>query len=105
MSGPNTPIRKNMIFPQNASGAIFHLNDIKQSFVKEDIELHLQELGFMSPSPTDVKRLAGFADNLFIYAATVVWYTRLGKNGTNLHGRGRLTRMLSVDSESRKKFA
>ncbi|KAB5589205.1 Vegetative incompatibility protein HET-E-1 [Ceratobasidium theobromae] len=103
-SRPDTVIREKMTSPQNACKSIFHLDDTERSLIQEDIKLYLQEeLQFMLPSPADVKRLATLADNLFIYAATVVRYIRLGKNGTNPHGR--LATMLSVDSESRKKFA
>ncbi|KAB5592335.1 Vegetative incompatibility protein HET-E-1 [Ceratobasidium theobromae] len=103
-SRPDAAIRQVMIFPQNASESIFHLDDIKQSLVQKDIEHYLEnELRFMSPSPADVKRLATLANNLFIHAATIIRYIRLGKRGTNPHGR--LATMLSVDSESQKKLS
>ncbi|KAB5590559.1 Vegetative incompatibility protein HET-E-1 [Ceratobasidium theobromae] len=103
-SRPDAAIHEKMISPENTSKSTFHLHDIEQSLVQEDVELYLQnELRFMSPSPSDLKRLATLADNLFIYAATVVRYIRLGKTDSNPHSR--LATILSVDSESRKKLA
>lgn len=103
-SRPEAAIREKMFSLENTSRSILHLHDIEQSLVQEDIELYLQEeLLFMSPSTTDMKRLAILANNLFIYAATAVRYIRPGKARVDHHER--LATMLAVDSKSQKKFA
>lgn len=103
-SRPEAAIREKMISAENASKSILHLHDIERSLVQEDIELYLwEELEFMSPSPTDVKRLAALADNLFIYAATAVRYIRPEKKSVD--PRERLATVLAEDSKSGKRFS
>ncbi|KAB5589314.1 Vegetative incompatibility protein HET-E-1 [Ceratobasidium theobromae] len=103
-SRPETAIREKMMSAENVSRSTFHLHDIEQSLVQEDIELYLrEELEFMFPSPADVKQLAALAGNLFIYAATTVRYIRPSRTGVDPHER--LSTMLAVDSGSLKRFA
>jgi hypothetical protein len=103
-SRPEPAIRNKMISQDTGLRSILYLHEIEQSLVQADIELYLhEELTFMSPSPDQVKQLAGQAGNLFIYAATAVRYIRPGKTGVDHHER--LTTMLAVDSKSQKKFA
>ncbi|KAB5592631.1 Vegetative incompatibility protein HET-E-1 [Ceratobasidium theobromae] len=103
-SRPEAAIREKMLSAEGASRSIFHLHDIERSFVREDIELYLrEELEFMSPSPSDVKKLAALADNLFIYAATAIRYI-LPEN-KSVDPRKRLANILAAGSMPQKIFS
>ncbi|KAH7338734.1 quinon protein alcohol dehydrogenase-like superfamily [Rhizoctonia solani] len=76
-SRPDYVIRDRMMSQEGTSRSVFHLHDIEQSIVEEDIRKYLTEsLSSMSPppSPQQIEALAERAGMLFIYAATVVRY-------------------------------
>ncbi|KAB5589558.1 Vegetative incompatibility protein HET-E-1 [Ceratobasidium theobromae] len=78
------------------------LREVEQSPVQADIVLYLtEELEFMSPSKTQVQKLAELSGSLFIYAATVLRYIQTG--GGFATPSGRLSMILEADSESGKK--
>ncbi|KAB5589560.1 Vegetative incompatibility protein HET-E-1 [Ceratobasidium theobromae] len=81
------------------SGLILH--EVEQSLAQADIVLYLaEELEFISPSGTQVQKLAELSGSLFIYAATAVRYIRAGEGfGT---ASGRLSAILEANSESGK---
>jgi hypothetical protein len=86
------------------SRSVLHLHEIERSLVREDIKLYLrEELEFMSPSETDVEKLAELAGNLFIYAATVVRYIR--PEEASVDSEERLATMLNVNSKSTEGLA
>ncbi|CAE6532768.1 unnamed protein product [Rhizoctonia solani] len=81
-----------------------HLHEVERSTVQSDIELYLMdELEFMNPSSSDIKRLAESSGQLFIYAVTAVRYIRPGTMGVDHYER--LETMLAVTSSSQKRFA
>ena len=66
-----------MLARDGYSPFVFHLHDIEQSFVEEDIKRYLTNvLGSMPqpPSSNEIERLAKRAGKLFIYAATAARY-------------------------------
>ncbi|CUA77878.1 putative WD repeat-containing protein sll0163 [Synechocystis sp, PCC 6803 substr. Kazusa] [Rhizoctonia solani] len=77
------------IFPQSPNArAVFHLHDIESLLVRADIETYIKaELDFVSPTEEQIETLVQRSGNLFIYAATLIRYIRLGKRSSNPHKR------------------
>ncbi|CAE7229674.1 unnamed protein product [Rhizoctonia solani] len=103
-SRPEPAIRNRMISGGERTRSILYLHEIEKSLVQADIELFLmEELGFMTPSESGVKKLAEHAANLFIYAATAVRYIR--PTGKAVNSQARLSAILAVNTESQKKLS
>ncbi|KAG8687050.1 hypothetical protein FRC11_007892 [Ceratobasidium sp. 423] len=105
-SRPEPHIRNNIQTQSEHLRSVFVLHEIESSLVQEDIELYLrEELEFMSPAHTQIKRLAELSGNLFIYAATAVRYIRADNVFWNSNSTERLAVVLDVSSKSSQKHA
>ncbi|CAE6479318.1 unnamed protein product, partial [Rhizoctonia solani] len=87
-SRPKPEIYNKMLPRLPDTQAVFHLHDIESSLVQTDIEIYLRsELCYISPTEEQVEVLVQRSGNLFIYAATLIRYIRLGKRSANPHKR------------------
>ncbi|KAG8750011.1 WD repeat-containing protein 38 [Ceratobasidium sp. 423] len=103
-SRPEPAIRNWMMSESERSRTILYLHEIEKSLVQADIELYLkEELGVMSPAVSDIRKLAGRAGNLFIYAATAIRYIR--PIGKAVDSRTRLSTILIVNSGPQQKLS
>ncbi|CAE6437694.1 unnamed protein product [Rhizoctonia solani] len=93
-SRPEATIRERMA--RNDDRVVLHELDKKE--VQSDIKTYLREgLSRMSPSESEIEKLAERAGVLFIYAATVIRYVGYDDFGRN--PRARLTGMLSMTNQ------
>ncbi|EUC53951.1 vegetative incompatibility protein HET-E-1, putative, partial [Rhizoctonia solani AG-3 Rhs1AP] len=93
-SRPEATIRERMA--RNDDRVVLHELDKKE--VQSDIKAYLREgLSRMSPSESEIEKLAERAGVLFIYAATVIRYVGYDDFGRN--PRARLTGMLSMTNQ------
>ncbi|KAG8732240.1 hypothetical protein FRC11_014941 [Ceratobasidium sp. 423] len=103
-SRPEPAIRNRMMSESERSRSILYLHEIEKSLVQADIELYLkEELEFMSPAVSDIRKLAEHAGNLFIYAATAVRYIR--PTGKAVDSRTRLSTILAVNTGSQPRLS
>ncbi|KAB5593597.1 hypothetical protein CTheo_2986 [Ceratobasidium theobromae] len=101
-SRPEPEIYANMVLRTQDSRTVLHLHEIEKSLVQADIELYLsEELQSISPTPPQIRQLAEQSGSLFIYAATLVRYIRLGKQSAN--PQKRLRAVLGMAPEPAKK--
>lgn len=97
-SRPEPEILDGMLSRGEAARSVLHLHEIERSSVQADIHIYLRkELAFMSPVEDELKQLVQLADNLFIYAATVVRYIRFRKKSVN--PQERLRAVLATHSD------
>ncbi|CAE6526706.1 unnamed protein product [Rhizoctonia solani] len=102
-SRPEPEIYRRMMLDPKFREAM-HLHDIEATLVQADIELYLkEELEFMSPTSSQIEELAERSGSLFIYAATLVRYVRLGVRFAD--PQKRLQSVLSLTPESTKRHA
>ncbi|CCO37617.1 Vegetative incompatibility protein HET-E-1 [Rhizoctonia solani AG-1 IB] len=96
-SRPEPAIARQMeVLQASSAHRIFHLHDIEESFVQEDIAAYLRhafQRSTIVTTPHDIERLAAYAGSLFIVAATTVRYI-LG-HGT---GAGTEKQYTTIDS-------
>ncbi|KAG8758718.1 hypothetical protein FRC11_003186, partial [Ceratobasidium sp. 423] len=103
-SRPEPIIRNQMMSESERSRSILYLHEIEKSLVQADIELYLkEELEFMSPADSDIRKLAEHAGNLFVYAATAIRYIR--PTGKAVDSRTRLSTILVVNSGPQQKLS
>ncbi|CCO37243.1 hypothetical protein BN14_11398 [Rhizoctonia solani AG-1 IB] len=100
-SRPEPAIARQMeVLQASSAHRIFHLHDIEESFVQEDIAAYLRhafQRSTIVTTPHDIERLAAYAGSLFIVAATTVRYI-LG-HGTVIsasHSRERMEAALTM---------
>ncbi|KAB5587972.1 Vegetative incompatibility protein HET-E-1 [Ceratobasidium theobromae] len=103
-SRPEPEVR-NKLLPRDAkTRAVLHLHEMEESLVQADIELYLkEELQFMSPTPSQIERLAERSGKLFIYAATLVCYVQ--PNGRPVDPHKRLNSVLSITTTPTGQYA
>ncbi|KAB5593584.1 hypothetical protein CTheo_2973 [Ceratobasidium theobromae] len=101
-SRPEPEIYEKMISRTSSPRKVLHLHEIEKSLVQADIELYLsEELRSISPTPSQIHQLAQQSGCLFIYAATLVRYIRLGKQSAN--PQKRLRAVLGITPKPTKK--
>ncbi|CAE6444653.1 unnamed protein product [Rhizoctonia solani] len=83
-SRPKPDIYNKMLSHLPDAQATLHLHNIENSLVQADIETYLKsELFYISPTEEQIGALVQRSGNLFIYAATLIRYIRLGKRSSN----------------------
>jgi hypothetical protein len=104
-SRPEPEIYYKIVSQDQGSRKVLHLHEIEKSLVQADIELYLREEleKFMILTTSQIEQLAQRSGNLFIYAATLVRYIRLGRRLADYQKR--LRTALAMTSGSTKKHA
>ncbi|KAG8709272.1 hypothetical protein FRC11_005721, partial [Ceratobasidium sp. 423] len=103
-SRPEPSIRKKMMAESERLRSVLYLHEIEQSLVQADIRLYLkEELAFISPTDTDIEKLASYAGKLFIYASTAVHYIR--PYGKSVDSKERLASILAVNDRYKEKLS